>query len=308
MGSATLFARTGRATGAASVFAARRGGADDICRDFAEAARSAPYLERDDEQALAKLWRERHDEQALHALAHAHLRLVMAVATRYRRYGLPLADLIQEGNVGMLEAAARFEPSREVRFSTYASWWIRAAIQDYVLRNWSIVRGGTSSGQKALFFNLRRIRARLAQRGGAPGPSFYDELARALGSSRAEVERMDARLSAPDLSLNAPLSVGDGREDAERVDFLVDSAPTPDIVVEDSLDSDRRRAALHDALATLAPRERRIVERRRLAEEPDTLETLGAELCVSKERVRQLEARALDKLRAAMAPAEQSAV
>ena len=303
MGSALMFARSGRGAGASFGGAARRGGADEVGRDFAQAARNAPYLERADEQELALAWRERRDEDALHALARAHLRLVMAVATRYRRYGLPLSDLIQEGNVGMLEAAARFEPAREVRFSTYASWWIRAAIQDYVLRNWSIVRGGTSSGQKALFFNLRRIRARLAQRGGAPGPTFYDDLARALGANRSDVERMDARLSAPDLSLNAPIAAGEGREDAERVDFLVDSAPTPDVVVEDALDSDRRRAALRDALATLAPRERRIVERRRLAEDPDTLETLGVELGVSKERVRQLEARALDKLRAAMSPA-----
>ena len=303
MGSALMFARSGRGAAASFGGAARRGGADEVGRDFAQAARNAPYLERADEQELALAWRERRDEDALHALARAHLRLVMAVATRYRRYGLPLSDLIQEGNVGMLEAAARFEPAREVRFSTYASWWIRAAIQDYVLRNWSIVRGGTSSGQKALFFNLRRIRARLAQRGGAPGPTFYDDLARALGANRSDVERMDARLSAPDLSLNAPIAAGEGREDAERVDFLVDSAPTPDVVVEDALDSDRRRAALRDALATLAPRERRIVERRRLAEDPDTLETLGVELGVSKERVRQLEARALDKLRAAMSPA-----
>lgn len=298
MGSATLFARSGR--GAAQSAPSRRVGVDDIGRDFAEAARSAPYLERDDEQALARQWREGHDEQALHTLAHAHLRLVMAVATRYRRYGLPLQDLVQEGNVGMLEAAARFEPAREVRFSTYASWWIRAAIQDYVLRNWSIVRGGTSSGQKALFFNLRRIRARLTQRGAASGPAFYDDLARALGASRSDVERMDARLSAPDLSLNAPASSNEGRDDGERVDFLVDSAPTPDLVVEDAVDSGRRHNALRGALATLAPRERRIVERRRLAEEPDTLETLGVELGVSKERVRQLEARALEKLRVAM--------
>lgn len=300
MGSATLFARSKRGPGAPIGGFGRRAGADEVGREFAAAARAAPYLERSDEQALALRWREGRDENALHALARAHLRLVMAVATRYRRYGLPLQDLIQEGNVGMLEAAARFEPSREVRFSTYASWWIRASIQDYVLRNWSIVRGGTSSGQKALFFNLRRIRARLAQKGRAAGSSFYDELARALGASRSDVERMDARLSAPDLSLNAPANAGEGREDAERVDFLVDSAPTPDVVVEAALDSDRRRAALRAALATLPQRERRIVERRRLAEEPDTLETLGAELGVSKERVRQLEARALDKLRAAM--------
>lgn len=299
MGSAMLFARSGRGAGQPFTGAARRIGGDELGRDFADAARTAPYLERDDEQALALRWRDSRDEEALHALARAHLRLVMAVAARYRRYGLPLQDLVQEGNVGMLEAAARFEPSREVRFSTYASWWIRAAIQDYVLRNWSIVRGGTSSGQKALFFNLRRIRARLAQKGGV-GPGFYDDLARALGASRSDVERMDARLSAPDMSLNAPVAAGEGRDETERVDFLVDSAPTPDMVVETAVDSGRRSAALRDALSTLAPRERRIVERRRLAEEPDTLETLGVELGVSKERVRQLEARALEKLRAAM--------
>lgn len=301
MGSATLFARTGQAVGSPFGGAERRAGVDELGRGFAEAARSAPYLEREEERALAARWREARDENALHALARAHLRLVMAVATRYRRYGLPLQDLVQEGNVGMLEAAARFEPSRDVRFSTYASWWIRAAIQDYVLRNWSIVRGGTSSGQKALFFNLRRIRARLAQRGGAPGPTFYDDLARALGASRGDVERMDARLSSPDLSLNAPAAAGDGREETERMELLVDSAATPDIVVEAAMDGDRRRVALREALSGLAPRERRIIDRRRLAEEPDTLETLGAELGVSKERVRQLEARALEKLRAAMA-------
>jgi RNA polymerase sigma-32 factor len=278
----------------------RKASPDEIGRDVADAARAAPYLERDDEQALALRWREGRDEEALHQLARSHLRLVVAVAMRYRRYGLPLQDLIQEGNVGMLEAAARFEPAREVRFSTYASWWIRAAIQDYVLRNWSIVRGGTSSGQKALFFNLRRIRARLAQRGGSSaGAPFYDELARALGANRADVERMDARLSAPDLSLNAPIGSGDG-EDSERGDFLVDGAPTPDVLAEAALDQGRRSAALQAALDTLNLRERRIVERRRLIEEPDTLETLGVELGVSKERVRQIEARAIEKLRAAM--------
>lgn len=279
---------------------ARAGDADAIGRAYAEAARAAPYLEREDELALAVRWREARDEEALHRLACAHMRLVMAVATRYRRYGLPLQDLVQEGNVGMLEAAARFEPSREVRFSTYASWWIRASIQDYVLRNWSIVRGGTSSGQKALFFNLRRIRARLAQRGGSPGPTFYHTLARALGANVAEVERMDARLSSPDLSLNAPVSSGEGREDSERGDFLIDPGPTPDAAAQEALDSARQSRALKAALSTLPSRERIIVERRRLTEEPVTLETLGAELGVSKERVRQLEARALDKLRAAM--------
>ncbi|MBL8588857.1 MAG: RNA polymerase factor sigma-32 [Methylobacteriaceae bacterium] len=275
--------------------------ADDIGRDLADAARSAPYLERDEEMALAVRWKQARDEQALHKLAAAHMRLVLAVASRYRRYGLPLSDLVQEGNVGMLEAAARFEPSREVRFSTYASWWIRASIQDYILRNWSIVRGGTSSNQKALFFNLRRIRARLAQQdGGRTSTQVFEDVARALGVSRADVEMMDARLSGPDLSLNAPVGSGETREESERGDFLIDGGPLPDELVETSIDLDRRSAALRRALGALNARELRIVQARRLDEEPATLEALGVELGVSKERVRQLESRALEKLKAAL--------
>ncbi|MBK9081397.1 MAG: RNA polymerase factor sigma-32 [Rhizobiales bacterium] len=273
--------------------------ANDVHRDFANAAKAAPYLERDEERALAVRWRDRHDEAALHRLAASHMRLVLAVASRYRRYGLPLQDLVQEGHVGMLEAAARFEPTREVRFSTYASWWIRASIQDYILRNWSIVRGGTSSNQKSLFFNLRRIRARLAQQHGRRDPNaLYDDMARALGVSRADVERMDARLSGHDVSLNAPVGGEEGRDEAERVDFLADQAPLQDDVLGDEMESRRRSAALQKALATLNAREMRIVAARRLADDPATLEALGAELGVSKERVRQIETRALDKLRA----------
>jgi RNA polymerase sigma-32 factor len=274
---------------------------NDVGRDFAQAARSAPYLERDEERALAERWKGQRDAAALHRLAASHMRLVLAVASRYRRYGLALQDLVQEGNVGMLEAAARFDPAREVRFSTYASWWIRASIQDYVLRNWSIVRGGTSSGQKSLFFNLRRIRARLAQLDGGRDPrQAFADVARALGVSPGEVEMMNARLSGPDVSLNAPIPGSDGREDSERGDFLVDDAPLPDEVVGESIDGERRKSALRAALTTLDARELQIIRERRLKDEPATLDELGHALGVSKERVRQLETRALGKLKAAM--------
>src|SRR5579862_3165084 len=172
-------------------------------REFVRAAMQAPYLERGEEHDLAVRWRERKDQAALHRLTSAHMRLVIAIAARFRNFGLPMGDLIQEGHVGLLEAAARFEPEREVRFSTYATWWIRASIQDYILRNWSIVRGGTSSAQKALFFNLRRLRARLAQTSTAHTVGADTAtIARAIGVSSADVEMMDARLSSPDISLN----------------------------------------------------------------------------------------------------------
>ncbi|HEY1736032.1 MAG TPA: sigma-70 family RNA polymerase sigma factor, partial [Methylovirgula sp.] len=176
-----------------------------VGRQLVAAAKSAPFLERAEEHDLAVRWKVKRDERALHQLTEAHMRLVIALAVRFRHYGLPIADLIQEGHVGLLEAAARFDPEREVRFSTYATWWIRAAIQDYILRNWSIVRGGTSSAQKALFFNLRRLRAKLANSGGGSAVVF-DKIAQTLGVSRRDVEFMDSRMSAPDLSLNAPVS------------------------------------------------------------------------------------------------------
>jgi len=268
-------------------------------RRLVRAAMSAPYLERDEERGLAVRWRDDRDEAALHRLTAAHMRLVIAMAARFRRFGLPQADLIQEGHVGLLEAAARFEPDREVRFSTYASWWIRAAIQDYVLRNWSIVRGGTSSAQKALFFNLRRLRARLARElEGAAEPEIYAAIADTLGVSIADVETMSARLSGPDTSLNAPMVEGDG--DAERMDFLVSDDPIADERVGERIDGERRHAWLREALGVLNERELKIVEERRLSENGETLEALGARLGISKERVRQIEARALEKLQAAL--------
>ncbi|KAA2237108.1 RNA polymerase factor sigma-32 [Salinarimonas soli] len=272
-----------------------------IRRRFVRAAMDAPFLEREEERGLAVRWRETHDQSALHRLAASHMRLVIAIAARYRHYGLPMGDLVQEGHVGLLEAAARFEPEREVRFSTYATWWIRASIQDYILRNWSIVRGGTSSAQKALFFNLRRLRAKLT-RGGEErvADRFYGEIAEAIGVSREDVAVMDARLSGPDASLNAPVLEGEAGSSAERMDFLVCTAPLPDETVSESIDGDRRLRWLRGALSVLNERELRIVRERRLSEEQATLESLGDKLGISKERVRQIENRALEKLRRAL--------
>ncbi|KQU52777.1 RNA polymerase subunit sigma-70 [Bosea sp. Leaf344] len=271
-----------------------------VDRNFVKAAMAAPFLEREEEQDLAQRWRGLGDQAAMHKLTSAHMRLVIAMATRFRHYGLPLADLIQEGHVGLLEAAARFEPAREVRFSTYATWWIRASMQDYILRNWSIVRGGTSSAQKALFFNLRRLRARLT-RGGEERMSdaAYGAIAARIGVSRADVASMDARLSGPDLSLNAPIGEDDG-SGAERMDLLPDTGVLQDETVGNGIDSDRRLAWLQDALAVLSERELRIVRERRLVEEACTLDALGHRLGISKERVRQIENRALEKLKRAL--------
>lgn len=272
-----------------------------VRRQFVKAAMAAPFLEREEERELAVRWKEKRDEQALHHLAHAHMRLVIALATRFRHYGLPAADLIQEGHVGLLEAAARFEPDREVRFSTYATWWIRASMQDYILRNWSIVRGGTSSAQKALFFNLRRLRAKLS-RDQRPGDSsrMFATIAQAIGVSQADVELMDTRLSGPDISLNAPVAQSDGSSMTEHVEFLVDGNPLPDEAVSESIDSGRRVNWLREALTVLSERELRIVRERRLTEESATLEALGDRLGISKERVRQIENRAIEKLRRAL--------
>jgi RNA polymerase sigma-32 factor len=269
-------------------------------RQFVKAAMQAPYLERDEEHALAVRWREGKDQAALHRLTASHMRLVIALAARFRHFGLPMSDLIQEGHVGLLEAAARFEPAREVRFSTYATWWIRASIQDYILRNWSIVRGGTSSTQKALFFNLRRLRAKLSQ-GSVPVPNqqIYQQIALAIGVSTSDVALMDARLSGSDTSLNAPIHDTESST-ADRQDMLVDDTPLPDQTVGEVIDTERRVTWLNEAMAALSDREVRILRERRLREEGATLESLGETLGISKERVRQIESRAIEKLKAAL--------
>jgi RNA polymerase sigma-32 factor len=265
-----------------------------------QAAMRAPYLEREEEHDLAVRWKEDHDQEALHRITTAHMRLVISMAAKFRHFGLSMSDLIQEGHVGLLEAAARFEPARDVRFSTYATWWIRASIQDYILRNWSIVRGGTSSAQKALFFNLRRLRARLAQGSETlSSVAVYREIAAALGVPEADVAMMDSRLSGPDASLNAPLT-DEGGGASDRQDFLVSDAPLPDEVVGDTIDLERRSGWLNTALGALNERELKIIRERRLRDEGATLESLGTRLGISKERVRQIENRALEKLKVAL--------
>ncbi|MEX6506979.1 RNA polymerase factor sigma-32 [Jiella sp. M17.18] len=269
-------------------------------RTMIRAAMAAPYLQREEEYELAVRWKEQRDQQALHKITSAHMRLVISMASKFRHFGLPMSDLIQEGHVGLLEAAARFEPEREVRFSTYATWWIRASIQDYILRNWSIVRGGTSSAQKALFFNLRRLRARLSQGSESlSGTAMYREIATALKVSEGDVALMDSRLSGPDSSLNAPL-IEDESGSADRQDFLVSNDPLPDEMVSSSIDDERRVTWLNSALDVLSERELKIIRERRLQDDGATLEALGLKLGISKERVRQIETRALEKLRVAL--------
>lgn len=269
-------------------------------RNLIRSAMSAPYLEREQEQILVQRWKEQGDQVALDQITSAHMRLVISTAARFRKFDLPMADLIQEGTVGLMEAAFRFEPDREVRFSTYAIWWIRASIQDYILRNWSIVRGGTSSTQKALFFNLRRLRAKLAQSNETLSKrEIYSQISSQLGVPAKDVELMDSRLSGPDSSLSMTVSPDDSSS-AEKIDFLVDDNPLQDEVVENMIDSERRVSWLKQALSVLNERELRIIRERRLNDDVVTLEMLGEKLGISKERVRQIENRALEKLRAAL--------
>ena len=266
---------------------------------FIKATMKEPLLSRDHEFDLAKRWREGGDEAALHELVRSYTRLVVATASRFRNYGLPMGDLVQEGNVGLMQAAARFEPDREVRFSTYAAWWIRSAMQDYILRNWSIVRTGTTAAQKSLFFNLRRLRAKIED---SPSNTSLStdgrrKIAAELNVDESEVESMEMRLAAADQSLNSPIA--DGGED-EWQDFIADQRPSPEEVVIGMRDSRMRSKWLAEALGELTPRERTIIAQRRLRDDGATLEELGRVLGVSKERVRQLEHRALMKLRASM--------
>jgi len=267
-------------------------------REFVRAAMQAPYLERREEHDLAVRWRNGKDQAALHRLTSAHMRLVIAIAARFRNFGLPMSDLIQEGHVGLLEAAARFEPDRDVRFSTYATWWIRAHMQDFILRNWSIVRTGTTAAQKTLFFNLRRLRARLDD-GTSETLSADSEarIANVLNVRIADVVEMDARLGRGDQSLNVAIGV-DGQE--ERQDLLPDTRPDPERATAESHDRRLRLRWLAAALTELGPRERAIIQLHQLADDGATLSQIGRRLGISKERVRQIEQNALAKLRAAL--------
>ena len=254
-----------------------------------------PLLERKHETELAIRWRDHDDDKAMHELVMAYARLVVAAASKYRHYGLPVGDLIQEGNIGLMQAAARFEPDRAVRFSTYATWWVRASIQDHILRNWSIVRTGTTAAHKSLFFKLRRLRVRIGEFDGGPlSDEGRQTIAETIGVSVTDVVTMEQRLSGADSSLNAPLTQ-DG--ESQMQDFLADERPTPEEAVADAHDKQVLSNWLNEALSELPVRERLIILKRRLNEEGATLEELGKLLGVSKERVRQLEHRALKKMR-----------
>lgn len=271
-------------------------------RRFMKRAMTVPLLDEQHEFNLARRWKEEQDEHALHELTRAYMRLVISLATRFRNYGLPYGDLIQEGNVGLMQAAARFEPERGVRFSTYASWWIRAAIQDYILRNWSIVRTGTTAAHKSLFFNLRRLRALIAN-GTRQNLTEEDRIfiARRLGVGAADVAAIDARLIAGDRSLNATVSDNTSTENrTEWQDLLPCGRPLPEEEVMESHDSEQRTRWIEGALESLNERELTIIRERRLRDDAATLETLGTRLGISKERVRQIEHTALKKLRVAL--------
>ena len=258
--------------------------------DYIQEAMNEPLLEREHEMDLARRWRDKGDEKALHELVRSYTRLVISAASRFRNYGLPMGDLIQEGNVGLMQAANRFDPEREVRFSTYASWWIRSAMQDYVLRNWSIVRTGTTAAQKSLFFNLRRLRAKIEGQSAGEGLSTDNirEIADELGVSTKDVNDMASRLSGSDYSLNA--KIGEDGDD-EWISMLGDEseAASPEQVVTGMKDAQTRSKWLEEALGELSNREQRIIRARHLEHDDGvTLEEMGNNLGVSKERVRQL--------------------
>lgn len=272
---------------------------EPVLRNVARQAMVAEMLDAETELALARAWRDEGNEKALHRLVSAYMRLAISMAAKYRRYGAPMPDLIQEAGVGLMKAAEKFDPDRGVRFSTYAVWWIKASIQDYVMRNWSMVRTGSTSSQKALFFNLRRVRAKIERQAGANGEVLDSQrlkemIAEEIGVPLRDVEMMDARLSGSDFSLNVHQA---GEEGREWLETLEDDTPQAEETISRKSDTLRVRKWLADALSTLSPRERMIIVERKLRDEPRTLESLGQQLGLSKERVRQLEAQALAKLR-----------
>ncbi len=264
-------------------------------RRYAASVMRAPVLEREYEFELARRWRDSQDEDALHELIEAYARFVLRIAWKFRGYGLPVGDLVQEGNIGLMEAAQRFDPERNARFSTYASWWIMAAIQDYILRNNSIVRVATTPAQRRLFFNLRRVRSKLAT--GADGELTDRDrelVAEHLDVNVKDVVRMEAHLSGADNSLNSTVNTED---EMEFQDLLADEGPDPEEITASHIDGETRSQWLHDALGTLSERERKIITRRFLEDDKSTLAEIGDSFGVSKERIRQIEAKALDKLR-----------
>jgi RNA polymerase sigma-32 factor len=260
--------------------------------------RKFPLLEPDEEYMLAKAWVEHDDRESAHKLVTSHLRLVAKIAMGYRGYGLPVAELISEGNVGMMQAVKKFDPERGFRLATYAMWWIRASIQEYILRSWSLVKIGTTAAQKKLFFNLRRSKARLqAFEEGDLRPDQVAHIAKQLSVPEQEVINMNRRLAAQDHSLNAPMKIEGG---GEWQDWLVDETPDQESLVGDAEELNYRRGLMAEAMEVLNEREKHILTERKLKDSPSTLEQLSHIYSISRERVRQIEVRAFEKLQKAM--------
>ena len=261
---------------------------------YLQEIRKFPMLEHDQEYMLAQSWREHGDRDAAHQLVTSHLRLVAKIAMGYRGYGLPVAELISEGNIGLMQAVKKFEPERGFRLATYAMWWIRAHMQEYVLRSWSLVKMGTTAAQKKLFFNLRKLKGQLqAIDEGDMTPEHVEKIATALNVPEKDVVSMNRRLAAPDNSLNAPMRI-DG--DGEWMDWLVDEEVDQETKLAEDEELGQRRELLGSALEQLNERERHIITERRLSDEPKTLEELSKENGISRERVRQIEVRAFEKI------------
>lgn len=273
-------------------------GPDASLSRYLQEIRKYPLLSPEEEASLSRRWRDKGDVKAAHKLVTSHLRLVAKIAFGYRGYGLPLNELISEGNVGMMQAVRRFDPERGFRLATYAMWWIRAAIQEYILHSWSLVKMGTTSAQKKLFFNLRRLKGEMkAIDDGDLAPEQVDHIAKTLGVPEQDVVAMNRRLTAGDHSLNAPLrSDGDG----EWQDWLVDDGDNQEDMLGEHEELSDRQALLSSAMASLNDRERHIFEERRLKDEPVTLEELAQHYGISRERVRQIEVRAFEKVQAHM--------
>ena len=273
---------------------------------YLQEIRQFPVLDPEEEYMLAKRWREHEDSEAAHKMVTSHLRLVAKMAMGYRGYGLPIGEVISEGNVGLMQAVKRFEPEKGFRLSTYAMWWIRAAIQEYILRSWSLVKIGTTAAQKKLFFNLRRVKTQIqALDEGDMTSEQVALIAQKLSVSEQEVTNMNQRLAGQDNSLNAPLRMD---ADGEWQDWLVDDKPNQETELGESEEFKIRHALLEDALQHLTGREKEILTARRLREEPATLEDLSQEYNISRERVRQIEVRAFEKLQRAMRRAARETV
>jgi RNA polymerase sigma-32 factor len=265
---------------------------------YLRAIRKFPMLTAEEEFMLAKSWREKDDLESAHKLVTSHLRLVAKIAMGYRGYGLPVGELISEGNVGMMQAVKRFDPDRGFRLATYAMWWIRAAIQEYILHSWSLVKMGTTAAQKKLFFNLRKLKGQMqAIEEGDMAPENVAEIARRLAVPEQDVISMNRRLSSPDHSLNAPVR-HDG--EGEWVDWLVDDSDSQETLVAENEELTNRRRLLGSAMSELNERERHILTERRLRDDPTTLEQLSQQYGISRERVRQIEVRAFEKLQKAV--------